>query len=399
MIENCCIKMNTILHLLSTFKYMKTQILVYLFLFVFCISSCQKEIKPFYYNTEEEFIANNEGLSDSARIGKLIFFDKSLSEPAGVSCASCHSPMSGFADPSNKAFSIGSTGDAGNRNANALNYMAFAPNRRAEIVRGIWEDVGGFFWDGKAEFLNQQALFPLITAHEMNNISFTNVSSKIKRAPYYPKLEKLFGKQALADSQTIVFYATMCLEAFQRSHQVNQFTSKFDSYLEGKVSLSEQEKRGMELFNDTLKAKCSLCHLSTPTEYASTNKILFTDYSYDNLGLPKNPLQKNLPIDSGLAKFEMNNPLEVGRFKTPTLRNIEKTAPYMHSGIFETLEEVMEFYNERDVNPKFAHPEVLSTMNTEDLGDLKLSKQEINDIIAFMKTLTDGYKPPISSKK
>lgn len=371
---------------------MKTRYYLLVFFCAILLNSCNKEIKPFYYSTEDEFINNNEGLSDSALIGKLIFFDKNLSEPAGVSCATCHSPMSGFSDPKNVAFSTGSLGQHGTRNTNALNYMGFAPNRRAEIVRGIWEDVGGFFWDGKAEFLNQQALFPLITAHEMNNISFTKVSSKIKHASYYPMLEKLFGKQTLADSQTIVFYATMCLEAFQLSHQVNQFTSKFDFYKAGKVKLTAQEMRGMKLFNDTTKAKCSLCHLSTTTTYASTNKILFTDYSYDNLGLPKHPLHKELPIDSGFAKFEMNNPLEVGRFKTPTLRNIELTAPYMHSGIYETLEDVMDFYNERDVNPKFGPPEVRSTMNTEDLGDLKLSKQEINDIIVFLKTLTDGYK-------
>ena len=211
-------------------------------------------------------------------------------------------------------------------------------------------------------------------------------------------MEKLFGKEVLSDSQMIVFYATMCLEAFELSHQVNQFTSKFDYYLAGKIKLSEQEMRGMEIFNDTTKSKCSLCHLSEPTPYASTKKIIFTDYSYDNLGLPKNPLQQHLPIDSGLAKFEMNNPIEVGRFKTPTLRNIEKTAPYMHSGIFKDLEEVMEFYNERDINQKFAHPEVTSTINKDDLGDLKLTKQEINDIIAFLKTLTDGYRLPSTEK-
>ena len=369
------------------------------FISIVLFFSCKKEIKPFYYSSEEEFISNNDGLSDSALIGKLIFFDKNLSEPAGVSCASCHSPMSGFADPRHTPFSEGSSHQTGTRNANALAYMGFAPNRRAEVVRGVWEEVGGFFWDGKAEFLNQQALFPLTNVHEMNNISFTNVSSKIKHAPYYSKLEKLFGKEVLADSQTIVFYATMCLEAFQLSHQVNQFSSKFDFYLQGKSKLSEQEMRGMQLFNDSTKAKCALCHLSTPTPYASTNKILFTDYSYDNIGLPKHPLQKNLPVDSGAAKFERNSPSEIGRFKTPTLRNIEKTAPYMHSGIFNTLEEVMEFYNERDINPKFAHPEVASTVNKSDLGNLKLSKQEINDIIAFLKTLTDGYKPILSTKK
>ncbi|HRH56743.1 MAG TPA: cytochrome c peroxidase [Chitinophagales bacterium] len=378
---------------------MKSQIVLFSLIVFALIFSCQKKSEPFYYNSEEEFINNNNGLSDSAIIGKLIFFDKNLSEPEGVSCATCHSPMSGYADPRHTPFSEGSNQQTGTRNANAIAYMGFAPNRRAEIVRGVWEEVGGFFWDGKAEFLNQQALFPLTNVHEMNNISFTNVSSKIKRAPYFNKLKNLFGNNLMADSQTIVFYAVECLQAFELSHQVNQFTSKFDFYLQGKAKLSSQEMRGMQLFNDSTKAKCALCHLSSPTPYASTNKILFTDYSYDNIGLPKNPLQKNLPIDSGAAKFERNNPSEVGRFKTPSLRNIEKTAPYMHSGIFNTLEEVLEFYNERDINPKFAHPEVASTINKTDLGNLKLAKQDISDIIAFLKTLTDGYKPIADTKK
>jgi len=150
--------------------------------------------------------------------------------------------------------------------------------------------------------------------------------------------------------------------------------------------------RGMQLFNDTTKAKCSLCHMSSPTYYATTDKILFTDYSYDNIGLPKHPDLAGTPVDSGLSKFEMNNPLEVGRFKTPTLRNIEKTAPYMHSGIFNTLEEVLKFYNERDINPEFSHPEVAENINTQDMGNLGLTQQEIDDIIVFLKTLTDGYK-------
>lgn len=370
---------------------MKNYFLFFPLLFLIFIS-CNKDSEHFYYDSEEDFIANNSGLSDSALIGKLIFFDKNLSEPIGVSCATCHSPMAGFSDPRHTPFSGGSTNQMGSRNAPAIGYMSFAPNRRAEIVRGVWETVGGFFWDGKAEFLNQQALFPMINPVEMSNHSIDMLANKIKKASYYPKLEKLFGKENLSDSQTIAYYTVTCLQAFELSHQVNQFTSKFDFYLQGKVKLTDQEMRGMLLFNDSAKTKCSLCHLSVPTSYASTNKILFTDYSYDNIGLPKNPLQKGEPIDSGLAIFERKNPLEVGRFKTPTLRNIAITAPYMHSGIFTTLEEVMEFYNVRDVDEKFAHPEVKENINDIELGDLKLTKQEIDDIIAFFKTLTDGYK-------
>jgi len=373
-------------------------------LFIFISSmiiflSCKQEDKssseepPFYYASEQEFINKNDGLSDSALIGKLIFFDKNLSEPAGISCATCHSPMTAFSDSRHTAFSEGVNGQFGNRNANAISYMTFAPNRRAELIRGVWETVGGFFWDGKAEFLNQQALFPFVNPHEMNNPSIGALAVKIKNAAYYSKLEKLFGSAALTDSQTIAYYTITCLQAFEQSFQVNPFTSKFDFYLKGKTTLTDQEKRGLALFNDTTKAKCSLCHLSTPTTYASTDKILFTDYSYDNIGLPKNPVQSGNPIDSGLAIFERNNPAEVGRFKAPTLRNIANTQPYMHSGIFTTLEDVLEFYNVRDVDAKFAHPEVPATMNTEDLGNLQLTQTEINDIIAFLKTLTDGYKP------
>lgn len=358
------------------------------------LTSCKNKStnEPFYYSSEEEFFANNAGLSDSALIGKLIFFDKNLSEPIGISCANCHSPMSGFSDPRHTPFSEGATQQHSLRNAPAISYMGFAPNRRAEIVRGAWETVGGFFWDGKAEFLNQQALFPMMNPQEMNNHSFSMLADKLRKASYYPKLEKLFGKENLADSQTIAFYAVTCLQAFELSHQVNQFTSKFDFYLQGKVKLTAQEMRGMELFNDSSKTKCNLCHLSVPTTYASSDKILFTDYSYDNIGLPKNPLQKGEPIDSGLAIFERRNPLEVGRFKTPTLRNIAITAPYMHSGIFATLEEVLEFYNVRDVDARFAHPEVKENINAIELGNLKLTKQEMDDMIAFFKTLTDGYK-------
>jgi cytochrome c peroxidase len=369
--------------------------LAFLLILIVFLTSC-KQNQPddyFYYDSEEAFLHNNDGLSDSAIIGKKIFFDTSLSEPTGISCATCHSPMTAFSDPRHTAFSIGSIHQQGRRNAPAISYMSFAPNRRNEIVRGVLETVGGFFWDGKAEFLNQQALFPLTNHAEMNNPNFGVIAEKIKKTNYYPELQKLFGKGALADSQTIVLYTVLCLQSFQQSIQVNPFTSKFDFYKRGKVKLSEQEERGMRLFNDTTKAKCSLCHLSTSTSYASTDKILFTDFSYDNIGLPKHPALKHLPVDSGIGKFEIHNSMEVGRFKTPTLRNVAITAPYMHSGIFNTLEEVLDFYNQRDLQPRFGPPEVAATMNKADMGNLKLSKAEIQDIIAFLHTLTDGYKP------
>ncbi len=364
---------------------------VLLLALVSCRSNNSSVQEPFYYSSETDFLSNNDGLSDSARVGKLMFFDKNLSEPAGTSCATCHSPMSGFSDPRHTSFSAGSRNEPGTRHAPSISYMSFAPNRREESVRGVMEEVGGFFWDGRAEFLNEQALFPLINEHEMNNASFARVSGKLKHASYYPALEKIFGKEAFQKPDLIVFYAVGCLQAFQRSYQVNPFTSKFDFYLKGKVKLTTQEMRGMQLFSDTSRAKCSVCHSIQPTPYASTDKIIFTDFSYENIGLPKHPAQLNLPVDSGLAKTEVSNPKEIGRFKTPTLRNVAITAPYMHNGIFHTLEEVLEFYNERDINKKFV-PEYPATMNRTEVGNLKLSPEEIKDIIAFLQTLTDGYK-------
>ncbi|MFN8236566.1 MAG: cytochrome c peroxidase [Chitinophagales bacterium] len=371
-------------------KKRKYVFIIFLLTLVSCNSNRNTAPETFYYSSEAAFLSNNDGLSDSALVGKLMFFDKNLSEPAGTSCATCHSPMSGFSDPRHTAFSVGSRNEPGMRNAPSISYMGFAPNRKEELVRGVMEEVGGFFWDGRAEFLNEQALFPLINVHEMNNASFAKVSEKLKHASYYHRLEKIFGKEAFQKPDLIVFYAVGCLQAFQQSYQVNPFTSKFDFYLKGKIKLSDQEMRGMRLFSDTTKAKCSICHSIQPTLYASTDNILFTDYSYENIGLPKHPLQLHLPVDSGLAKTEVSSPKEIGRFKTPTLRNVAITAPYMHNGVFNTLEEVLEFYNERDSNKKFV-PEYPATMNKTEVGNLRLNSEEIKDIIAFLHTLTDGY--------
>jgi cytochrome c peroxidase len=181
----------------------------------------------------------------------------------------------------------------------------------------------------------------------------------------------------------------LSVKSFQRSFQVNPFTSKFDLYLQHKVELTSSELNGLKLFTDESKTKCSTCHVLNPEE--TTGKILFSDFSYDNIGVPKHPAQLNEPLDLGLAGVELLDSLEIGKFKAPSLRNVAVTFPYMHNGIFATLEEVLEFYNERDVNPKFK-PEYPETMNTEELGNLELTKNEIDDIIAFLKTLTDGYR-------
>ncbi len=164
--------------------------------------------------------------------------------------------------------------------------------------------------------------------------------------------------------------------------------------------LNTQELRGLQLFNDPIKSKCANCHLSEPD--LISGKVLFTDFTYDNIGVPKNlsnpfytiptvfnPLGNNA-IDYGLGGF-LNDPTQYGKFKVPTLRNSAISAPYFHNGFFNTLEEVVHFYNKRDVEP-FPPAEIPETVNQNELGNLQLTVQDEKDIVAFIKTLTDGFK-------
>ena len=157
----------------------------------------------------------------------------------------------------------------------------------------------------------------------------------------------------------------------------------------------------MEIFTDTAKGKCANCHLIDPDP--KFGKVLFTDFTYDNIGVPKNPFNPfyKMPmeinpegpafIDYGLAKTT-HDPKNNGQIKVPTLSNVAVTVPYIHNGVFGTLEEVVHFYNARDIDPTIAPPEVTGNVNEEELGNLKLAPGEERALVAFLKTLTDGYK-------
>jgi cytochrome c peroxidase len=195
---------------------------------------------------------------------------------------------------------------------------------------------------------------------------------------------------------------------------VNPFSSKFDAYLEGKAKLTKQEKKGFQLF--LTKGKCALCHLVEPGK--SGTMPLFTDFTYDNLGIPKNPANPfyTMPpefnpagmdwIDPGLGGFLETVPdyaayaaENYGKHKVPTLRNVDKrpypefVKAYGHNGYFKSLKEIVHFYNTRDVvAANWPPPEVPMNVNTSELGNLGLTDAEEDDIVAFMQTLSDGYK-------
>jgi len=391
-------------------------------------------------------------------LGGAIFSDINLSKNRNQSCMTCHHPSAGFADPVNQAYpaelpvSEGSIpGLFGGRNAPSAAYTGFSPKFYYDEVEGLY--IGGMFWDGRAtgstleDPLAEQALGPFLNPIEMALPSKDRVIQIIKKSKYAVLFTQVFGAGAFDNVDEAYNNVGRAIAAFERGILLNRFTSKFDKFWkeQGKdvgqfgvkpdpanpedliyvgvpknfksKYFTRQEAEGLALFNAVDKGKCALCHLTT--NYLSGSKTyppVFTDFTYDNLGVPVNPqiaelagrqridyglgarilelqaLTPDVPLESlpsgdgGMVMIAKN---EAGKFKVPTLRNVQRTAPYGHNGYFATLKAITHFYNTRDTDPAWPDPEVASTVNTEELGDLGLTAQEEDAIVAFMKTLTD----------
>lgn len=320
-------------------------------------------------------------------LGRKIFFDTNLSSPKGVSCGTCHSPQAAFSDPEHGAVSRGAVpGTKGTRNTPSIMYALFSP------VFGFSDDegdfVGGQFWDGSAVDLEQQTKRPLFRHIEMNITDTEELRNKILEAPYADEFRSLYGDETLNNRDQAMLALMNAIAAFENSPELRPFSSKYDAWAEGRVQLTEQEKRGLQIFNSPNKGNCAACHPSTGDD-GSPRRALFTDFTYDNIGLPRNPAA-NQSADIGL-QGNTGRPSDVGRFKVPTLRNVEITAPYFHNGVFKTLKEAVHFYNARDVDSSIASPEFGANMNIKELGDLGLSDLDEEDLVVFLRTLTDGY--------
>jgi cytochrome c peroxidase len=343
-------------------------------------------------------------LTPEQQLGKKLFFDPSLSEPAGQACANCHAPENGFSDPANRVISPGIVpARFGNRNAPSIAYAAYSPRFGFDKEETVY--VGGQFLDGRAASLEAQASGPFTNPLEMANPDMKAVLAKVRQAPYANRFNKIYGRDALDNEHTGIQYIEAALSAYERSVELNPFSSKYDAWLAGKEELTAQEQRGLEIFEAEDKGNCAACHPSRPAKDGTPP--LFTDYTYDNLGVPANPDnpfyhqdRRFNPdgaayVDKGLGT-PLGDATQDGKFKVPTLRNIALTAPYMHNGVFTTLEEVADFYNSRDTK-RWPAPEVSTNINKDELGDLKLSEQELDDLVAFLNTLTDGYQPTRTS--
>lgn len=336
-------------------------------------------------------MAEKKKLTLEQQLGEKIFFDKNLSSPTGQSCASCHDIKAAFSDPiTNSPVSLGSVAKrTGTRNTPSAAYSAFAPQFHFDEQEGLY--IGGQFLDGRAANLIEQAKGPFLNPDEMNNADERSVIEKIRKSEYVQLFEQVYGKDTLDDTAKAYDKVAQAIVAFENTASFNRFTSKYDYFLAGRVALSEQEQKGLQLLEDENKGNCAACHISK-TEDGS--QPLFTDFTYDNLGVPSNPKILALKgadfVDVGLGATVGS--AENGKFKVPSLRNVEKTAPYMHNGFFSDLKEVVNFYNTRDVDSKWAAPEVAENVNADELGDLKLTDEEVDAIVAFLRTLTDGYQ-------
>jgi len=389
-------------------------------------------------------------MSAMGLLGKEIFFDKTLSASGKVACATCHSPEAAYGPPNrypvqrggpsgkafgiravpslrylfrNPSFSIGlEDPEVENVDIPALAKQAATATRPlktafSDAAAAALVPQGGLFWDGRANTLQHQAMGPLLSPFEMANRDANDVSRKLQQSSYAGILTQLFGPRIFADPSRVVDEAMFAVARFQiEDPSFRPFSSKYDAYLEGKATLTAPERHGLDLFNDRNAANCAGCHPSRASR--DGRPPMFTDFQYEALGVPRNPAI-HINRDPGFYDLGLCGPIRddlrdqkqyCGMFRTPSLRNTAVRPVYFHNGRYTSLEQVMEFYDFRDTQPEKIYPRgqkfndlpPASRPNadiTDPPFDRKpgqapaMSKQDMRDIIAFLKTLNDGYAP------
>jgi len=287
--------------------------------------------------------SNNPLTVEGVALGKRLFYDPILSANNTQSCASCHLQETGFSETTQ--YSTGIDGIEGNRNAMPLINLG-------------WQTK--FFWDGGANGLESQVIGPITNPIEMHE-TMENVVAKLNAHAEYPDLFKAAFGSAEASSQNIM----RAIAQFERT--LISGNSKYDQYMRGETFLSSQELNGLSLFTDMEKGDCSHCHSLGST---------FSDFEFRNTGLD------SIPVDEGRYLITLNSN-DRGKFKTPSLRNVELTAPFMHDGRFQTLLECVQHYNTGFRYSANLDPNLSFAVKG------RMTQQEMEDLVAFMKTLTD----------
>jgi len=357
-----------------------------------------------------------------AELGRKIFFDKSLSASGQLACATCHDPRYAYGPPPGAALALGGPhmDQRGTRAVPSLRYLNAAPAFALDMhfVDGDTGSGGGFTWDGRAGSLQAQAMIPLLAGNEMANADPAAVVVKLQRTAYAAQFRELFGAEVFGQPERAYADALEALAAFQKiPSEFFPFNSKYDAYLKGDVDLTEQEERGIAVFKDPQKGNCASCHTTVTRGGAPPN---FTDFDYANVGAPRNaaiaanadPRHYDLGL-CGPERTDLTDRKEYcGMFRTPTLRNVALRDAFMHNGVLHGLRAVLEFYAERDTNPERWYPrkpdgsvdkendlppDLRGHLNVEVPFNKKpgetpaLSGQDIDDLLAFLGTLTDGY--------
>lgn len=375
-------------------------------------------------------LARQPSVAAMTALGRVMFSEPSLSASGKQSCASCHSPQHAYGPPNGLAVQLGGADlkANGTRAAPSLRYLQNAPSFSEHFHDDDGDDsvdagpTGGRNWDGRAQSGHEQAITPLLSAHEMGNPDAAAVVAKLRQGPLAQQFRQTFGDDIFNDTDTAMRWALMALEVFQESPQdFYPYSSKYDAFLRQQTPLSKAELRGLALFNDERKGNCASCHISEINPSGAFPQ--FTDYGLINIGVPRN---RYLSANRDPAFFDMglcgpdrtdlrDHRQYCGMFKTPSLRNVALRKAFFHNGSFTSLEQVVRFYAQRDTAPQKWYgrnadgtlhkyddlPAGLeSNVNTEPPFDRQpgqraaLSEAEIVDVVSFLKTLSDGYKLP-----
>ncbi|MBB2672937.1 UNVERIFIED_ORG: cytochrome c peroxidase [Rhizobium esperanzae] len=367
-----------------------------------------------------------------AALGRKIFFDPSLSASGSQACSSCHDPAHAFGPASAAPVQTGGkdTKQPGLRAVPALRYLQAVPSFSEHFYDSEDEGdesvdngpTGGLTWDGRVDHGADQAKIPLLSPFEMGNKDAADVAAKLRKAPYAGDIRAAFGETVFDNPDDTFDAAAEALATFEQSGpDFYPYSSRYDAFLAGKTTLSAQELHGRQLFEDPAKGNCSSCHLSEPANDGEPPQ--FSDFGFLGLAVPRNmaipantdPSYYDLGL-CGPQRTDLAGHSEYcGLFRTPTLRNVALKKSFFHNGYFHTLRDVVSFYATRDSDPGRWYPKNAggTIRKYDDLpqaywanlnqdppfgrkpGDAPaLTDPEIDDIVAFLGTLTDADLQP-----
>jgi len=385
---------------------------------------------PFYANT----FAQPPSAAAMTAVGRQLFLDKSLSASGKMSCASCHDPGRSFGPPNDLPVQSGG-GNGRRTGVRAVPTLMYSQNI-PPFTEHFFDDedddsidqgpAGGRTWDGRSQSAHDQARLPLFSPFEMANPDEATVVATVQRASYAGQFRDTFGARVFEDQALAFKGVLMALETYQQNpEEFYPYSSKYDAWLRHQATFTSEESRGLAAFNDPARGNCARCHPSAPREGAFPQ---FTDFGYAGIGAPRNP---RIPANADPRYFDLGlcGPLRTdlagkkeycGLFRTPSLRNVALRRVFFHNGVFHRLEDAVRFYAERDSQPQKWYPRAANggTQKFDDLpeayqGNLdrqppfdrrpgdrpSLSDRDVDDIVAFLNTLTDGYEPGRSAPR